>query len=562
MFHFTINRRTPRVLFVMGVLLRAGNAWAFNSPDYFPLTPGISWTYTNSTVTVSGTQTVNGVLTTVLQSSNGGRTYNTSDATKGILLHQQFTPNVQGSISLTITFSLPIVLANASANVGDSVPSNGIAHFAFSCGGTADLPYTATFNVTGMADVTVPAGTFANVVQLDGTIHITGGQTTCFGSTITIPTQDLLFSFFLALNIGTVKLSATTPSGSTTGELTASNILLPSVSPTSWNYGNIESGGGTSDKSFTVQNSGPATLNGSVTLLPPAGSDFTILSGGGAFSLAPNPNGNTSVTVRFAPTSLGAKNATLRVSSSDNPNVNPKDVPLSGTGTTHTLAISDPSGLPNPVASGGTASLSVAATDSLGHALTYTWTATCPTLSSNGSPIPAGSNTTWAAPSNTTGSQQSCTIQVTVSDGQGLSQPGSYQQGVNTQVVVAPEPLVPQVLNVTMGTGSEGDEQKTFLTTDPITVGATYYDPNPTCVGVEPVVRQLLFFNLEEQLILTREDVSSSQLASGSKYQVLSLSLAPGALPAGAYNLIFLVRDCTNVSSFVSGFYPIVVFTP
>ncbi len=105
-------------------------------------------------------------------------------------------------------------------------------------------------------------------------------------------------------------------------------------------------------------------------------------------------------------------------------------------------------------------------------------------------------------------------------------------------------------------------QQRTFLTTDPITAGATYYDPNPACAGVAPVVLQVLFFNLEGQLILTREDVTSTPLSPGSKYRVLSLSLAPGALPAGAYNLTFLVRDCTSTNIFVSEFYPIRVLNP
>jgi hypothetical protein len=104
------------------------------------------------------------------------------------------------------------------------------------------------------------------------------------------------------------------------------------------------------------------------------------------------------------------------------------------TGSTHTLTItSGPSGTPNPVASGGTASLSVSAVDSLGHGLSYAWTASCPTLGSSGSfTNPNLQAPTWTASPNTTGSQQTCTIQVTVSDSQGLSQVGSYAQGVAT----------------------------------------------------------------------------------------------------------------------------------
>ena len=192
----------------------------------------------------------------------------------------------------------------------------------------------------------------------------------------------------------------------------------------------------------------------------------------------------------------------------------------------------------------------------------------CPNLAGTGSFNDAGLQTPlWTAPANTTGSQQSCTIQVTVSDGQGLSQAPSYAQGVSAQGVSAPEPLVPQVLNATV-TGPGGDEQDTFLTTDPITAGATYYDPNSNCIGQQPAVVELLVFNLEGQVVkaLDRDvthDVISTQLAPGSKYQRLSATLAPGALPAGAYNLLFLVRECSpGPNIFVSGFYSIRVLAP
>jgi hypothetical protein len=122
---------------------------------------------------------------------------------------------------------------------------------------------------------------------------------------------------------------------------------------------------------------------------------------------------------------------------------------------------------------------------------------------------------------------------------------------------------LPQILNVaTAKTSALNQQTRTFLTTDPILAGATYYDPNPICDGVAPVLLQVLFFNLEGQLILTRQDATSTPIAQGQKYQALSLNMAPGALVAGAYNLIFLVRDCTSVNIFVSGFYPIRVLNP
>jgi hypothetical protein len=121
---------------------------------------------------------------------------------------------------------------------------------------------------------------------------------------------------------------------------------------------------------------------------------------------------------------------------------------------------------------------------------------------------------------------------------------------------------VPQVLNVVTGKSASLDQQtRTFLTTDPILAAATYYDPNSACAGVAPVLTQLFVFNLEGQLLVTR-DAISTPIAQGSKYRLLSATLAPGDLAPGGYNLVFLVRDCTNVTSFVSGFNTIRVLTP
>src|SRR5262249_39556023 len=94
---------------------------------------------------------------------------------------------------------------------------------------------------------------------------------------------------------------------------------------------------------------------------------------------------------------------------------------------THTLAIiGGPSGTPNPVASSGPAAMTVTASDSLGHAVSYSWSASCVALSSNGSfDNPSARTPTWTAPTNTTGSPQTCTLRVTVSEGT-LTQSGSF----------------------------------------------------------------------------------------------------------------------------------------
>jgi hypothetical protein len=114
----------------------------------------------------------------------------------------------------------------------------------------------------------------------------------------------------------------------------------------------------------------------------------------------------------------------------------------------HAIAITTPpGGTPNPVASGATANLSVTATDSLSHTLNYGWSVlSCPDLPSTGSFNNAASRTPiWTAPVNATGTQKSCTIQVTVNDGAGgLSVAQSYAQLVNP---------VPHAIAITSGPG-------------------------------------------------------------------------------------------------------------
>jgi hypothetical protein len=91
--------------------------------------------------------------------------------------------------------------------------------------------------------------------------------------------------------------------------------------------------------------------------------------------------------------------------------------------------------------------LIVTAMDSQGHALTYAWTAACPTLAKNGNfDDPGLSSPSWTAPANPTPDPQSCTLAVTVSDGQGLHPSASYTQIVAPSA--SPPPTAPPALIV------------------------------------------------------------------------------------------------------------------
>jgi len=103
--------------------------------------------------------------------------------------------------------------------------------------------------------------------------------------------------------------------------------------------------------------------------------------------------------------------------------------------TPHTITFSaGPTGTPNPVASGGSVQLSATAVDSLGHALGYSWSASCSGGLGNGMLVnPTSSTPTWTAFSNNTGVKQPCTLAATASDGTGLSQTASFAEMVNPQ---------------------------------------------------------------------------------------------------------------------------------
>jgi uncharacterized delta-60 repeat protein len=167
--------------------------------------------------------------------------------------------------------------------------SNGTLDASFGTGGKV------TTNFASADDVP-----FSVAVQPDGNIVVAGGATI-----------NGRADFALARYVGGAVLS--TPDIDT--------------APASLAFGSITQGS-FKDLAVTVRNTGTATLNvTSTALLGPA--EYSIVAGGGAFSLA--PAATRQVTVRLTPTSLGSKVATLSFASNDT-DENPKNVPLSGTG--------------------------------------------------------------------------------------------------------------------------------------------------------------------------------------------------------------------------------------
>ncbi|MBN1348038.1 choice-of-anchor D domain-containing protein [candidate division KSB1 bacterium] len=103
-----------------------------------------------------------------------------------------------------------------------------------------------------------------------------------------------------------------------------------SVTPGALNFGSVRVGN-FAEKTFTVSNTGTANLNViSTTLEGGTVSQFSIQSGNEFYMLKPGET--KAVVVRFNPTDVGSKSTTLRFKTND-PNDNPLDVALTGTGT-------------------------------------------------------------------------------------------------------------------------------------------------------------------------------------------------------------------------------------
>jgi YVTN family beta-propeller protein len=105
------------------------------------------------------------------------------------------------------------------------------------------------------------------------------------------------------------------------------------VTPASFNFGNVVIGQSADATIIIANDSGStATLNGNVGSLS---APYSVIFGGGSFSLPPPPPGGWSSSVcivRFTPTSLGSFFASLTITHNATNQSSPTIVPLSGTG--------------------------------------------------------------------------------------------------------------------------------------------------------------------------------------------------------------------------------------
>jgi len=232
-------------------------------------------------------------------------------------------PPLGGAVEAIIRLGLPVpnIAATPSpfdfgmVTVGDTV----LQAFTVENVGTVDLDVSST-QITGPdagdfmivsgggAVVIAPGG--QQIVEIEFTPSSVGAKSANFEIASDDPDTPIL----------TVPLS---------GEGVAGATPDIAVDPTSHDYGQVALGAG-STQAFTVENVGTADLNVSSTQItgPDAG-DFAIVSGGGAFTLA--PMAQQVIEVEFTPSSVGPKSADLEIAS-DDPDTPLLVVPLAGEG--------------------------------------------------------------------------------------------------------------------------------------------------------------------------------------------------------------------------------------
>ncbi|MFQ6094283.1 MAG: choice-of-anchor D domain-containing protein, partial [bacterium] len=196
-------------------------------------------------------------------------------------------------------------------------------------------------DVTGSSDITiVVSNTGCQDLEVTGT-NIVGANPDQFsivsgGGSFTVvrgATHNIVVRFAPTSggtkNGGLQILSTDPDEGGLIVPLTGQGCSLQdiAVDPASWDYGVVDLGG-YEEKSFVVSNDGCQDLAVTGTSLVGADPDqFSIVSGGGAFTIP--QGGSHDVVVRFAPTSTGNKSAALRITSND-PDEPTVDVEVTG----------------------------------------------------------------------------------------------------------------------------------------------------------------------------------------------------------------------------------------
>ncbi len=212
-----------------------------------------------------------------------------------------FAPTSQGPFSCDVTTGCEDdvqAIGTGYSLVSCSLSTTSLGYGTISTGSTKDLSFT--IKNTGAQTISGSALEFCNEYSItsgSGAFSLTTGQS----RTVTVR--------FSPTNAGTFNCSINLGTDCGAVSMTGVAELGPvcDLSATSRNFGNVAPTK-TADQSFSITNTGGGTLTGSVSI---SGSFFSIVSGGGSYSLGANQS--RTVTVRFSPsaTTCGVRTGTV-----------------------------------------------------------------------------------------------------------------------------------------------------------------------------------------------------------------------------------------------------------
>jgi hypothetical protein len=257
----------------------------------------------------------NGYITGYTTSSNFPTTSGAYD--------QSYNGNNSDVFVIKLGLAVPDIASNYTSYSFGSVNVGSYKDYTFIIlnNGNADLVVSAT-TITGVSGVT---GSEFIITSGGAPFTIAGGAT-----------HDLVVRFApnsAGNKTARLSIESNDPDENPFLITMVSNGTAPDIasSPNSWSFGSVTLGS-YSDKTFVIKNEGNADLSVTATTL--AGSypgEYSIQSGGGSFTLA--TAATRDLVVRFQPTKVGIDlNAMLNISSND-PDENPFQITLAGSGT-------------------------------------------------------------------------------------------------------------------------------------------------------------------------------------------------------------------------------------
>ena len=236
-----------------------------------------------------------------------------------------------GNLAINFASGSPQTVALSGTGIADATVSPTSWNFGNVAVGTSSTPKTITLTNNQSTSLSV-----SSLSVTAGSPYSIGASSTCLNPTVSAGGSCTVILTFNPTTTGAAPAASLSIYDSAnnspqTVTLSGTGIAPVTVSPTSWNFGNVAVSSSSTPKTITLTNNQSTSLSIS-SLAVTAGSPYSI----GASSTCLNPTvsagGSCTVILTFNPTTTGAAPA-ASLSIYDSANNSPQTVTLSGTGT-------------------------------------------------------------------------------------------------------------------------------------------------------------------------------------------------------------------------------------